>query len=804
MPGIALLLGIVIGRYFFFNQKPHSEFRKKPIIDEMDTEEITMHLEGYKQLFEYSPLAVFIIHGLDWVVLDANQKALDNLGYSKRGVVGLKVKDIMGKNLDSFIKSMELDPLSGKTESTIYDGNILSKDGDDLPVEIHLSVLNIRQIPMLFAVVKNLKEHRDLQNKLSENQLLFSEVIDNLPLALFVIGLDGKYKLVNHYMASLMEKIPDDIIGEKIVDISPSRFEDTLFVDLSVLQNEAENLHAIEHISLDDEMLTFDVQIFPLLSANGDITASVGIARNITKMIKTEAALSVSEQQFSQLFTHAPLAIGQLGFGGEVEFFNEEFKHLFGDSQNSDTYMQDFIYQLDMPFFEESLEMVTNEISKPISRVFRFKSKNDKLIFAKTYLRSVPYGFRDRRIMLILEDITEQRNIEKELKQAQKMEVIGQMTGGIAHDFNNILSSIMGYTQLALEDLETDPDQVEDSLKIVEKAAMKAAGLIKQLLTISGNNEGKFDIMPMAPMIEETLKIARSALPAQIDIMLSIDAISTLVEFDPVQLHQIILNLLINAKDAMNGTGIIDLSVFEKEEKGIHFCNACKSPIKGDWLSLNVSDSGSGIPENILKKMFEPFFTTKDIGKGTGMGLSMVNRIIHDHGGHVLVQTKIDEGTVFKLFFPLMKKDADALSSKIEDIKKHSNDATGGHVVVLDDESDILHLLNRQLSRAGYKVTTFSRPREFVRTVMDYIEDIDLLITDYSMPQLSGTEVINKLAPLKYIPCIILTGNDLVIEPEIRAHPMVKHILCKPMDHDVFLAKVASAIKDTDSSVKLP
>ncbi len=268
----------------------------------------------------------------------------------------------------------------------------------------------------------------------------------------------------------------------------------------------------------------------------------------------------------------------------------------------------------------------------------------------------------------VLRDISERVRTEQERKslllqlmQAQKMESLGQLTGGIAHDFNNILASIMGFTELALELLQEEElqDGSEnrarhlDYLGEIQTSGNRAQELIAQMLTFSrSGNNGKLHPFDLRILINETIKMLRPVLPASISIQATVQGDTPTVMVDPVQVHQLLMNVCINARDAMDGKGRIDVNLTRSTvNDGI--CTSCRQLVSGDHLELSVRDTGPGIDAKLLERIFEPFFTTKQVGKGTGMGLAMVHGIIHHHSGHIIVDSKPGLGTRFRILFPL-------------------------------------------------------------------------------------------------------------------------------------------------------
>jgi PAS domain S-box-containing protein len=247
----------------------------------------------------------------------------------------------------------------------------------------------------------------------------------------------------------------------------------------------------------------------------------------------------------------------------------------------------------------------------------------------------------------------ERLSLRQKLQQAQKMESIGHLTGGIAHDFNNILTSVIGFSQLSVQRAAIhDDDKLNEYLGQVQEAGMRAKDLISQLLAFSRNQTAELNAMNLSELTQEVVTMLRPAMPSSINIDFDASNAPPLVNGNAGQLHQVIMNLCINARDAMHGQGNMQIRL-EEVNQDAGYCHACHTPFAGPYLQLSISDDGDGIPEDLIDTIFEPFTSTKEVGEGTGMGLAMVHGIVHEHNGHITVKSKPGKGTCFQVFLPL-------------------------------------------------------------------------------------------------------------------------------------------------------
>ena len=403
----------------------------------------------------------------------------------------------------------------------------------------------------------------------------------------------------------------------------------------------------------------------------------------------------------------------------------------------------------------------------------------------------------------IKRDITERQQLQRQLQQAQKMEAIGQLTGGIAHDFNNMLASIMGYTELAREEITQYRDEkLERYLGEVYNSGKRARDLVAQMLAFSRG--GKLELKPLmlAPLIKESLKMLGSTLPSSIELHTEFEEGLPPVMTDPVQLHQMVMNLCINARDAMQGKGSMTIGL--RCISGIATeCRSCHERVTGDHIELFVQDTGHGIEPEQLDRIFDPFFTTKEVGKGTGMGLSMVHGIMHDHGGHVLVDSEPDRGSTFRLLFPLADDRASTVNRKDNGKNEPSNRSLDGHILVVDDEASVGCFLADLLESCSGHVTVETDSCAALEKFKQNPKAYDLVVTDQTMPGLTGAELAQAMLAIRpELPVVLCTGYSDHMD-EARAKALgIRGYLKKPLVSDVFLGMVSKLLQEAANGAK--
>jgi signal transduction histidine kinase/ActR/RegA family two-component response regulator/HAMP domain-containing protein len=371
---------------------------------------------------------------------------------------------------------------------------------------------------------------------------------------------------------------------------------------------------------------------------------------------------------------------------------------------------------------------------------------------------------------------TRQVKLETQLRQAQKMEAIGTLAGGIAHDFNNILGAIIGYSELAALDIN-DKDPSQAHLAEVLRAAKRAKELVRQILSFSRQEEHERKPIQLASVIDEALKLLRASLPSTIEIRTQIDSGAGPILADPTQVHQVMMNLCTNSWHSMNDDGgILEVSMRPVDvDSGFAQTHADLQP--GRYLRLMISDTGCGIEPAVLDRIFDPFFTTKAPGSGTGLGLAVVHGVVKSHGGAISVYSEQGKGTTFNLYFPVHEAQADAAPVESISIAK----GNGERILFVDDEAPLAAVGKSMLERLGYRVTEKTNSLDALAAFTAQPGQFDLVITDQTMPNLSGAELAKLMLKIRpELPVILATGYSTTINAEKANAIGIREMLLKP------------------------
>ncbi len=424
-------------------------------------------------------------------------------------------------------------------------------------------------------------------------------------------------------------------------------------------------------------------------------------------------------------------------------------------------------------------------------------------LFYSITCSSVPRSNAPASRLYIFRDITRNKMMEKEriaaevkFQQASKMESIGTLAGGIAHDFNNILTSVIGYAELALDDVEKG-SRLEDNLQEVYTAGLRAKDLVKQILTFARQAGEELKPVQVNILAKEALKLLRSSLPTTIEIKQDIES-DSLIMADPTQVHQILMNLCTNAGQAMEEEGGVLRVGLTDVRLDADFTKTYEDLKPGDYLKLSVSDTGSGISPEVMKSIFDPYFTTKAPGEGTGMGLATVHGIVKRYGGEIVVDSEVEKGSIFTVYLPITKKRTDAESYQTEALPFGTE-----QILFVDDELPIAAMGGQLLEGLGYQVTVRTSSVEALALFRSKPDDFDLIITDMTMPNMTGDKLAAELMKIRPgIPVILCTGYSKKISNEAALDIGIKAFAYKPTVKADFARTIRKVLDEAKGSTQ--
>jgi PAS domain S-box-containing protein len=525
-----------------------------------------------------------------------------------------------------------------------------------------------------------------------------------------------------------------------------------------------------------------------------------GVVIDITERKRAEAALRESEERYRLLFNSANDAVfvHQPSTDGNPHKFlevNDIACKMYG-------YKKEALLEMTPPDLvaPEQEAAVRRFIKKTLSAghsVFEIAHKTKEGNAFPVEISAFSFDFHGQPTVLsIVRDITDRKRaeedrvqLEAQLQQAQKMESIGTLAGGIAHDFNNILGIILGNTELAIDDVpEWNP--ARHSLEEIRIASLRAKDVVRQLLSFARKTKLENKPTNIIPIVKESLKLMRSSIPKSIEFRHHIAENIDTILADSTQINQVFINLCTNADHAMPGGGVIEVSLrnvaFDKD-------TATKYPgmIPGRYVNLSVSDTGQGISQEDIDRIFDPYFTTKEVGKGTGMGLAVVHGIVKGHNGIISVESELGRGTTFSIFFPTVEKDA------VVETESNEKLPTGDErILFIDDEESIAKLGRQGLERLGYTVEAMTGPVEALARFRSQPDKFGLVITDLTMPKMTGDTLVKEILSIRSdTPIILCTGFSEKVDEKKAKEIGAADYIEKPLDMRNF-ARIVRKVLD--------
>jgi len=394
----------------------------------------------------------------------------------------------------------------------------------------------------------------------------------------------------------------------------------------------------------------------------------------------------------------------------------------------------------------------------------------------------------------------EKLRLEREIQQSRKMEALGQLSGGVAHEFNNMLAIMHGHLALLSSELKNHPDaKLLAYVNNIEEAGRRATQLTRQMLAYSRPTERKPERIALNPSIRQAIGLSEASLPSSISIEFVEAEDLPDIRLDTLELQQIMTNLLINARDAMEGKGHLRVATrYAKPDKAL--CQVCQSVIDSEWVQVCVTDNGHGIARGNLERLFEPFFTTKEVGKGTGLGLSVVQALVERNGGHILLDSEPGRGTTFRLLFPPVTGQRDAMA--IAPAAEQSTGERTGRILIVDDEPLLTMYLSEMLSPAGHEVTTTNNSREALQILQSQRCKFDILITDQTMPGILGTELVGQAKTCcDGLLAILCTGHSEIVDAGNAQKFGIDCFLHKPVDPDELDRCIQKLLEQMDNTI---
>jgi PAS domain S-box-containing protein len=658
---------------------------------------------------------------------------------------------------------------------------------------------------VVFGILQDITEQKIVEQQKWESENRFRSFVENANDIVYALTPEGVFSYISPNWLDYMGEPPEKAIGKRFEPyVHPEDVQlchDFLETVLEKGKKQSGVEYRVKHC---DGTWRWHVSNgAPLLNDTGTITGYIGIARDITDQKKMEDALRDNEAMLQAALDNslAGVAIASAP-DGKLRYVNDAALRIRGKSKNEvvekigiQNYVEIWqLYHMDgRPFKDDEVPLARAILQgETCSKEFIIRRDNgeDRIVWAN----AAPIYGRNGNIVagiVVFLDITETRRLNERLRQAEKMESIGTLAGGIAHDFNNILGGIIGYADMSLDDVPPGSQLAKNIQRILD-GGDRAKNLVRQILNFSrrGNEERTPQYLRM--VLKEVIELLRASLPSSIEIKSNLARDTIPVLADPTQIHEIVMNLCTNAAHAMNDDkGVLEITykeaVFEQPIEG----RAGTVP-PGMYSVIRVQDNGCGMDAITLKRIFEPFFTTKPQGKGTGMGMAVLYGIVQRHQGTVTVESEPGKGTTVEVYLPKCHDDRSvALSDEEAPVERGTE-----RILFVDDEQVITGLASDTLTNLGYTVTVYNDPIQALKVFRDKPDSFDLVITDQTMPSMSGLDLAREIRTIKAeIPIILCTGYSRLVDESTALAAGISGFLAKPFRQRFIAHKIRHVLQ---------
>ncbi|HTX18094.1 MAG TPA: PAS domain S-box protein [Bacteroidota bacterium] len=635
------------------------------------------------------------------------------------------------------------------------------------------------------ALLNILEDEQITQEALRASEERYRLLAENMADVLWILDLDSmRFTYVSPSVEKLRGYTATEVLSQSMDEALTARsaaylsrvLPDRTRAFTSGEPNSGRYLDEIQQPRKDGTTVWTDVSTTYLRNKRGGIDL-IGVSRDITERKRAEEQL----QKLSLAVEQSPASIIITDTRGNIEYVNPKFTQVTGYALHEILGQNPRILKSGEKSAEEYRKLWNTITSGSVWRgEFHNKKKNGELFWEMASIS--PVTSKENVVtnfVAVKEDITERKRAEETLRQAQKLESLGTLAGGIAHDFNNVLGGIMGYTDMSLRYAEKGSVLERNLLKVL-KVADRAKHLIQQILTFSRKGNPHPAVTLLKPIVVEVLELLKASIPSSVVIKAELQKETKPVLADPVKIHEALLNLATNGVHAMENKGTLRFTLRGELLENPIYGHTGEIPA-GEYTVIDVADDGCGMDETTLSKAFEPFFTTKAIGKGTGMGLSVVLGVVQSTGGGVRVATAPGEGAKFSLYFPVTREAA------LRPINEESLTEYSGteRILFVDDEPMLLETARDLLTPLGYRLTCLTDGLEALKFIRERGEQIDLVITDQTMPGMTGIELAKEVrARRPDLPVILSTGFSSELNPDRVASTGIAHVVMKPFRYN--------------------
>jgi len=684
----------------------------------------------YRELFEHAD-DMIMLFDLDRRFVNVNPAVVKSLGY--------EASELIGSDIGLILDTAELGAIEGRfearragaSESTRYETVLRTKVGRTVPVEANTrGVVRDGETVGVLGVCRDLTDRKRYVGELAANEELFRTAFEDAPIGIALVGTDLRYTRVNRALADMLGYSDEELCRLTVHDVAhPDEVEQSLKYLRMMLDGEIESFSREKRLlHRDGSTVWAQISGAPVRGPGGEVRFFVSQTQNITAAKAVAQELRESQALHRLVVENARDLIAVIGLDGCIRLVSASVEPSLGWMRDEliGRPFAEFLHPDEIPAVQESIVATLERNESNPMRVRVLHRDGSWRILEAAGAAAYEAG-RPDFLVVTAKDVTEREELEAQLRQSQKLEAIGKLAGGVAHDFNNLLTAINGYSDVALAALEDTDSRARHAVEEIRRAGERAAELTQQLLAFGRRQTLRPKVVSVNEIVEDCAGLLHRVLGEDVALRTKLDSTVANVLADPGQLGQVLMNLAVNARDAMPGGG----------ELRIETAN------DGPFVRVDVVDDGEGMDAETRAKAFDPFFTTKELGSGTGLGLATVLGIVQQSGGRVDVVSEPGEGTTFSVFLPATEEQV----TEPAPLSADEPAALTGRILVVEDDHAVRALVVETLEDAGFEVIEAPLPSAALELVDG--EDLDLLLTDIVMPEMNGRELARRILELR-------------------------------------------------------
>jgi len=757
--------------------------------------------------------AIYVIEPSTGRFLDVNQRACELLRRDREDLLSLTVRDVQTPAPTPEVFGEHVRDLA-RCGGMIREETHRRKDGGTFPVETSFRYVRNPGGDTLVAVSRDLTGRKETADKPTDNLHFRDILLDTIPSPIFYKDTEGVYLGCNAAFARQILGMPrEEILGKSLFDLPDAIPPDLARIyhaqDLCLLRERKVQVYEEKVRCADGLRRDFLFTKGTFETAEGEVAGIIGVMLDISDRKVAEEELRKRERRYNLILDAIPDLVLELELDGTVIYANpwaSQALSIPGERLGK----IDIAELLDGP----NQERVRGEMAKvagaravSVNVPYTLHSTLGKEIPVEAHAIPLEQGDRPPTILVMARDVSqrvqgeqERRDLEALLRHSQKMEAVGTLAGGIAHDFNNILAAMNGYTELAMLETQTG-SRLRANLEQVLVSGKRARDLVAQILAFSRQGCREKTVVDLGHVVREALHFLRATVPSTVEIRENLRADRATVLADPTQIRQVLMNLGINAAQAMeNGCGVIRVDLERVESPGSGGGSWLQDLKPGPYLKLSVSDTGKGIDPSEMNRIFDPFFSTRGPGRGAGMGLSVAHGIVQDHDGVIACTSGPGPGTTFHVFLPWVPPEEPARADP-SPVPRFSGGKGKGRILYVDDEQALVDFARQALERCGHQVFCTTSSADALAVFRSRPGDFDLVITDLTMPAMTGTDLSREILRIRPgIPILLCTGFSEEVTAEKAAQAGVRETLQKPILLDQLNRAVAEALGQAGES----